>query len=81
MARQRKITTFDNLPKGQCFQIVNGTTDLIWRKRDKRTAVATISGGLWERGRIIDVRSDQDVTRCLSPEQRGRRRSKVMVMA
>ena len=78
MAKQRnKITSFRTLYVGQCFQIVNGTTDLIWQKRDKFTATATVAGGLWSEGSIIDVRKDQEVFRCLSQEQREKRLQKV----
>jgi len=73
MARERKVTTFENLHKNQCFQIVGGTTDLIWQKRNRFTARATTDGGLWHKGSIIDVRKDQEVTRCLSLEQRAKR--------
>ena len=74
MARQRnKIISFESLYVGQCFQIVGGTTDIVWQKRDKFTARATTDGGLWHEGQIIDVRKDLQVTRCLSPEQRAKR--------
>lgn len=76
MARQRKITSFESVYAGQCFQIVGGTSGAIWEKRDKFTARCVLGASPWGVGNIIDVRKDQEVTRCLSPEQRERRMQK-----
>lgn len=73
MARERKVTTFENLYVGQCFQIVGVTSGAIWQKRDKFTAWIVTDGGLWRKGRIFDIDKNLEVTRCLSQEQRAKR--------
>ena len=78
MARQNKVTTFEALPTNQCFQIVdNGFPGTVYAKRDHWTALVVTSPSA-ERpaGKIVDLRKDTQVIRCLSPEQRQRRTQK-----
>jgi len=83
MARQNKVTTFGEIKQGQTFQIVNnGFVGTIYAKRDRWTAsVAESPHADRPLGKIVDIRSDTQVTRCLTTAQKVSRRNRQTVAA